>query len=175
MNKNLIEVLPKVVNHYKDIREIPQNKGWYDKEFEKSMIAIGWHIDWAWCCLFDKKCVKEAMEICGYPEDFIKEYLKLYNPSSLKTLQNMKKAGYVIEEPVAYCTVIYDEGHGKGHTEFFIEKISKGLINCIGGNVSNRVKEVTRSIDSQTMKIAGYFIYPDNPNYVSQETMLKDF
>lgn len=67
--------------------EIPNNKGFVDKNFYSQMTTVGFFPSYAWCVLFAKLCWK-----LGGENRYI--YLK---PSVIKTLKSMSKQGYELE------------------------------------------------------------------------------
>lgn len=68
------------------------NMGFTQIEFERKMEAVGFDKGHAWCAYFSELVFKEA-----YPEKK-SELNTLFNASAVKTFQNFKDAGYVINE-----------------------------------------------------------------------------
>lgn len=69
-------------------REIPENKGFEDKDFHKLMQRTGWRKPLAWCAYFVKACLlvaKERGEV----------YADLVSPSAVSTYNAYRKAGRV--------------------------------------------------------------------------------
>ena len=93
-------------------KEKPGNQGFYDPIFDAKMRSVGFVNGAPWCMFFVMLCVKET-----YPDRW--EVLKkLFSGSCLKTLNNFKKAGYIIlthPEPNTIC--IWQHGSSSnGHT-----------------------------------------------------------
>jgi len=83
-----------VANSYVGQKEVGNNAGWVDKKFEAKMVAMGWQIGWSWCAIFYKLCLKEALEqYYSMPHDnsIVKDILKVYTPSVLRTVANRKE------------------------------------------------------------------------------------
>lgn len=68
------------------------NMGFNDPEFEKKMIAVGFHKRDSWCSYFQEMIHKEA-----YPER-LKELDRLFSANSYLTFHNFKAAGHDIRE-----------------------------------------------------------------------------
>lgn len=136
-------------------KEKPENSGFEDIQFEFDMISFGeWQKGFAWCACFAQMIFRKT-----FPEksDVLK---KLFDPSTRKTIENFKAAGYkVYSEPVLGSLVIWASYKANkqlwtGHAGIVSEVLSKKVFKSIEGNTAasgsrngDRVAEHTRTTD----------------------------
>lgn len=128
-----------IARQYLGKLEKPNNSGFQDPEFEADMKALGkWQPGFSWCACFMAMVFMKA-----YPE---REDLKsLFNPSTRKTFENFKKAGFRISQtPVLGSLVIwatYKNGvqEWTGHAGIVSGVFLSGLrFKSIEGNTSGQ-------------------------------------
>lgn len=112
------------------------NTGFEDPQFEADMKALGeWQSGYAWCACFAQMCFRKA-----FPER--DELKKLFDPSTRKTFDNFKKAGFKISlSPVIGSLVIwatYKNGikEWTGHAGIVSDVIGANAFKSIEGNTS---------------------------------------
>lgn len=117
--------------------EKPNNSGFQDPEFEKEMKGLGeWQKGFSWCACFSQLCFRKA-----FPERS-EELKKLFDPSTRQTLNNFKKAKYVVSPtPLKNSLVIWGEYKNgilqwTGHAGVVSEVIDKNTFKSIEGNTS---------------------------------------
>jgi hypothetical protein len=140
---------------YLNKKEKPGNSGFEDPQFEADMVSFGeWVKGYSWCACFMQMVFRKA-----YP-DRAGEFKKLFDPSTRKTFDNFKAAGYsVLQTPVLGSLVIWSEyANGKatylGHAGLVTKVIDKQTFTSIEGNTSggsgsrngDRVFEHTRNL-----------------------------
>lgn len=111
------------------------NSGFQDTNFENEMVALGeWQKGYSWCCCFTQLCFRKA-----YPELTV-ELKKLFDPGTINTFQNFKKAGYIISSvPTVGSLVIWQDykagkGTDRGHAGIVTEVLSNFTFKSIEGN-----------------------------------------
>lgn len=152
--------------------EKPNNSGFQDPEFEKDMVSLGeWQKGYSWCACFAQMCF---IKVYQFSSDSRYRYLqKLFDPSTRKTLDNFKKALFVISpNPVKDSLVIWGDYEGgkltwQGHAGVVSEVIDKNTFKSIEGNTSgggsrngDRVWEHTRttSVRPNGLNVLGFVI-----------------
>jgi len=119
---------------YKNIREIGNNQGFNDKNFENKMKDIGFLKGMSWCSLFVKHIWKEFGITCAN-----KDY-KDISASVMSTFNNFKMhiTTTLSSELTAGSIVIWQSksSKNKGHTGIFIKQIDNDTIICLEGNTS---------------------------------------
>lgn len=142
-----------IARQYINKLEKPGNTGFKDPEFEKDMRELGeWQKGYSWCACFAQMCFRKAM-----PERS-EELKKLFDPSTRKTFENFKEAGFnIFKTPVKDSLVIWSDfvrskPTWKGHAGIVSELIDQNTFKSIEGNTSgggsrngDRVYEHTRS------------------------------
>ncbi len=161
-----------IAKEYLGKLEKPLNTGFQDPEFEKDMITLGeWANGYSWCCCFSQICFRKA-----YPE-LSTELKKLFDPGTITTFQNFKKAGYVISSiPVAGNLVIwqdYKDGKGTdhGHAGIVTEVLSNFTFKSIEGNTSG--DKPTRNGDRVAIHTHSTGHKPDGLNVLGFITIPK--
>ena len=125
-------------------KELPQNQGFENPEFQQKMRSVGWWKNAEWCSLFGRLVWSEAL-----PDPYKAKALQLISPSSQMTFQNFAKdtSGlFKIEEhPMPGALVIWQSKTkpGKGHVGI-VERVTGRCIYTIEGNLNNQVKRVKR-------------------------------
>jgi len=146
--------------------EVPGNAGFKDPEFEKEMKALGeWQPGYAWCACFAQMVFRKA-----FPEKS-EAFKKLFDPSTRKTLENFKAAGYTIfDKPILGSLVIwglYKDGKltYNGHAGIVSMAINDTTFMSIEGNTGasgsrngDRVFEHTRTLsgDKSGLDVMGF-------------------
>jgi hypothetical protein len=119
--------------------EEPGNRGWYDKAFEKKMIARGWKPSEAWCAYFGELVWMEAYA----KEPVIQHDINhLFSGSAVETFRNFsREADWKADrdpEPGALAVFQrYREGspHWSGHMAI-VETAINGVLCTIDGNTN---------------------------------------
>lgn len=148
--------------------EKPNNSGFQDADFEKEMKDLGeWQKGFSWCACFSQLCFRKA-----FP-DRSAELKNLFDPSTRTTLENFKKAKYVISlTPLKNSLVIWGDYEGgkltwRGHAGVVSEVIDKNTFKSIEGNTSgggsrngDRVWEHirTKSIKATGLNVLGFVV-----------------
>jgi len=129
-----------VANSYVGQKEVGNNAGWVDKKFEAKMVAMGWQIGWSWCAIFYKLCLKEALEqYYSMPHDnsIVKDILKVYTPSVLRTVANRKEDLSLTDFTVG-SAVCWQTGNSTGHVGILMTAPNNdGIFWTIEGNTSD--------------------------------------
>lgn len=142
---------------YIGILEIPQNKGFYNTDFEERIRKVGFNTGYEWCQLFVKLVLTESLK--GKAKNKINS---LITPSTQQTFNNLKndKSGIfeIVEHPKAGDLVIWQKygNPGTGHAGI-IKKVYPTHFLSIEGNLSNKVSVVNRNYTgNNSMKIRGF-------------------
>jgi len=181
---NIIESeIVKVATKYLKTKEIPDNRGWYDKAFEKAMQKVGWRFGQHWCAYFMELVWKEAYN--KYFDNKEQKYTTISTPTisgvfnnteidrkstlnlltklcsgnSQKTFRNFQKSGIFKtgKEPRVGAAAVYKYGITTGHTVACVTEVTFNGFHSIEGNVSNKV--ICRSHLANEPNLLG-FIYP---------------
>lgn len=156
-----------VARQYIGKLEKPGNSGFQDPVFEVDMINLGeWQKGYSWCCCFAQMCFRKA-----YP-DKSEALKKLFDPSTRKTFDNFKAAGYtVLHEPLQDALVIYGDFENgvltwNGHAGIVSKVTGVKIFQDIEGNTSgfgsrngDRVFEHNRStlLKPSGLNVLGFF------------------
>lgn len=139
--------------------EKPGNAGFNDADFEKKMVAVGFQKTHAWCSYAAELVFKEAL-----PNQF-KELDTLFSASAVKTYENFKNAGHLVNEiPHAGNLVVWQtQKDGKpqwtGHVGIVVEVVDKDTFYSVEGNtndgggregyiVAKRLRKVLRNVNN---------------------------
>lgn len=140
--KDIIQLIIEIAQSYIGQKEIPQNKGFYDKEFQNKMKQMGWLIGQAWCAYFTELVWKEAFK--QFDPSKLKILDELFSGSSQATFNNFNKNGKkygfeVTDKPLPGSIVIwqYLSNATLGHAAILINSDeSKGRIYTVEGNTN---------------------------------------
>lgn len=99
----------------------------------------------------------DSVAWCSSFACFAMEAASITSPKSKRALSWIDW-GDSLPAPVVGAVAVFDHGGGKGHVAFVVGKTAGGLIVCLGGNQSDRVKLSAYSYDH----LAG-FRYPSMP------------
>lgn len=161
-----------VAKSYIGQTEIPGNKGFTNKEFQKKMEAVGWKMTYAWCAFFGELVWKEA-----YGQSMFATLDKLFSPSALSTYYNF--AGHenwpVKQTPAIGACAVYKHGidpkKWEGHFGIVtaIDVTNKTTTNVEGNTndkggregyiVSQKVRSYQKTVRPNGLNILG-FIHP---------------
>jgi hypothetical protein len=141
------------------LQEIPQNKGFYNSDFEQKMISAGFKTGYEWCMLFVKMVLRETLT-----GDQLTELNKLFTPSTQQTFENIESGNSkyfkIVDNPRPGDIVIWQSKAVpyKGHAAIYKKMIdSKGNFETIEGNANNEVSELKRGLNgTSVMKIRGF-------------------
>lgn len=155
---DLQKAIIKVANNYLGLKEIPQNQGFQDKQFEAKMVQIGWRKGWAWCAMFAKLVWNEAY-FSLYGEEKAKYAIKNFSPNSQKTFRNFQGNDFKsYPKPKEGAIVIWKHEGSKGHTGIVVNVDSLTWnFTSIEGNSGDKVNKKFHKIGETN--IMG-FIYP---------------
>jgi hypothetical protein len=126
-----------VAKKYIGEREIPNNQGFVDAEYQKRIEACGWLVGQAWCSYAGELIWKEA-----YPELF--DVLdKLFDASAVKTCYNFRKSDLFVcnHNPLPGCLVIwqtyrYGVPYWTGHLGIYDHSLPSNNFYSIEGNTN---------------------------------------
>jgi hypothetical protein len=136
-----IKPLAEIAAQYIGIKEIPNNMGWDNKEFERKMIDVGWTLGWAYCALFAKLCTLEFLAQFDSAKFLQTDVLSpLFSPMATVSYNRFKKAGYTAEMPGLNTLVVwqhYENGEPQptGHMAI-LKSFENGNLNTIDGNTN---------------------------------------
>ena len=117
-------------------KEISENQGWENKQFQNLMKSAGWWAGADWCNLFVRLVFRT---VCKEGSDAYKFWDKALSPATQTTWSNLQtKSKYhsIIQKPEKGALVIYrsNSDPSKGHIEI-VEKVnSDGSFEVISGN-----------------------------------------
>lgn len=116
-------------------KEIPDNKGFYDDNFDSKMDSVGFKVPHPWCAYFVEMVYKEALSN-KYPDHWTK-LKKLLTPGALLTMNNLNKAGYKLKkDPKPGDIVVWQSGTStRGHIGIVVGVNGKN-IKTIEGNTN---------------------------------------
>jgi len=119
---------------YEGIKEIQPNRGFYNKEFEKSMRLCGFRARMAWCSLFAKHIWREFGIVAKNGRDY-----RAISPSVMETYRTFKKIA-TQRIPRAGSLVIWQHPTDKihGHTGVVVRKIDRNTVLTLEGNTNGR-------------------------------------
>lgn len=130
------EAIAKIACSYVGIKEIPQNKGWKNKDFEKKMRKMGWRAGQAWCMYFVKLVLIEAYELLEDVEmaSWCDKHLNGGVLSSFRKLKPQMTVLSEVEPEKGAIGFMQNDGRETGHS-FVVERIgSRGEVITIEGN-----------------------------------------
>jgi len=133
ISKKIVEV----ASRYVGIKEIPQNAGWKDKDFEKKMRDMGWIKGQAWCMYFVKLVLIEAFQELKN-DDMVKWCKANLNGGVLSSYRKMKSKWELlgVDNAEEGSIGIMRKGDSElGHV-FIVESVNNDVIKCIEGNTS---------------------------------------
>lgn len=147
--------IAQIAKSYIGQTEIPGNKGFTNKEFQKKMEAVGFKMTNAWCMFFCELVWKEAY---GAKHSLFTAIDKLFSASALSSYYNFSGAdGWLVDKNPAVGAVMCFkhgidprkwEGHGCIVTDLLTDKKVKtvdGNTNDQGGREGYIVAQKTRS------------------------------
>jgi len=179
----IIEALiVETASEYIGVKEIPKNKGWEDKAFQKAMEQVGWYSGYAWCMLFAELVWSQSYFNTGR-SDIVSQLSKLFSASVISTWHSAKKSdlfeiGYIPQVGAIMIMQRYRGGKGTkwGHAGIVNKVIDNVHFTAIEGNTSvvGKVREGdTVAINKRTIHVipegskdGNYvigFIYPKIP------------
>jgi len=181
INDEIVKVAQKYLNE----REIPDNRGWYNKALEKAFKAVGWRYGQHWCAYTMELVWKEAyikyfsakikenppayigMGITiingSYDAKMVKIFellTKLCSGNSQKTFRNFEKSKdfQTGKEPKIGAAVVWRHNSIAGHTAACVTQIMpNGNFYSIEGNAGNKVSKKFHNF-KETNRLG--FIYP---------------
>lgn len=113
-------------------KEVKNNMGFVNKDFEKKMIQVGFKNSYAWCCLFCK--------LIWFESDC--KFWKLISPSVIKTMRNFNDMGYNLKADALPGSIAIFRNYknnkplGTGHAGIVIDSDDK-VFNLVEGNSNN--------------------------------------
>ncbi len=118
------------------IREIQQNAGFSDKDFQADMAAAGWYVGAQWCAFFVKMVV---LSRCRKGSDGYAFWSKAINGNTNATWANLQKPSpyhEISQKPIPRSIVIYGgvQDASLGHIEFVDRVKRDGSYTVISGN-----------------------------------------
>ena len=152
-NSNRNDQIVKEALFYVGQREEHGNSGFINGSFEIEMKEEGWQEGWAWCCLFAKVVFKNV-----YPERAA-ELNKLFSPSCVKTYQNARDGGYLINELpnvgnlVLWQSVKEGKPQATGHAGIVIKLKSTWEFESVEGNGSEKGSREGTTVVIQQRKV----------------------
>lgn len=170
----IIKPIFEIASSYIGIKEIPPNKGWNNKEFERKMLAIGWQVDWAYCALFAKLCTIEYLS--QFDSTKIDVISPLFSPMATVTYNRFKKAGYASQTPSLNTLVVwqhYKDGEPQptGHMGV-LKSFDNSILNTIDGNTNvagsregDGFYEKNRTIKENVVNGLKFLGFINLPNY----------
>jgi len=162
-NQKILEVASKYIGQ----KELKNNSGFVDKEFEEKMKKMGWMKGQAWCMYFVKLCIYEAaLELYG--EKIATEKVKGLGGHVLTNWQILgKKYNKDFSPKAGEIGFMRKPGTTQGHV-FIVKSIDnlgvrtiEGNTNSVGGREGDGVYEKYRKNasmmnDSNPLKLLGY-------------------
>lgn len=139
--KTIQQAIVEVASKYTGIKEISNNRGWKNKDFEKKMKDIGWRSGQAWCMYFVKLVLIEAYELIGNKAlvEWCKKNLNGSVMSSFKKLKSQMTVMSVTEPESGAIGIMQNNGAETGHT-FIVERVDdRGDVKAIEGNTDASV------------------------------------
>lgn len=135
---SISEVIQNLCSRYLGVREIPENLGFHDLEFQHMIELCGWKVGNAWCALTGELIWKEAYS--PWP-DVIDELNKLFSANAQKTYTNFKADPNweTSSEPVIGALVIWAYEGSRGHLGIVCSISDKAIIT-FEGNSGNMTK-----------------------------------
>jgi hypothetical protein len=118
------QAIVRIASKYTGIKEIPQNRGWKNKDFEKKMKAIGWKAPQSWCMYFVKLVLIEAYEAIGDTKmaEWCHKHLNGGVMSSWRKLKPQMTIVPVTEPEAGLIGFMQNDGKETGHA-FVIERV----------------------------------------------------
>ncbi len=145
---------------YLGVKEIPDNRGWVDKLFEKAMKTAGWYNSANWCAFFMEMVWREAYHNL-YPgrKDIQKLLGRLCSGNSQRTFRNFSKSGIFRtgSRPEPGAAVVWRYEGTRGHTAAAVTHAEESFFCSVEGNVRNGVISRIHRIDEPGRM---GFIYP---------------
>ena len=139
------------------LKEVPQNKGFYNSVFANEMKNAGFRNGYEWCMLFVKMNVLAVLK--GTKKEIASKILNASTQQSFTNVTTDPSGLFkVVKNPRPGDLVIWQskENSFKGHAGI-IQNVNKNNFTTIEGNTSNQVKELTRSYNGTSgMRIRGF-------------------
>ena len=154
------ELIIETALSYVGQKEIPNNLGFEDKNFEQEMKSEGWMPRYAWCAISAKLMWKKAYT--KYKPEILPELDELFSIAATKTFNNFKKFGWRVDRIAEQGSLIiwqhYEDGKKtwKGHAGI-VKMLSNEFIHTIEGNTNG---EGSRNGDQYMEKIRKYNFEP---------------
>lgn len=167
MQERIVQMAKKYVGQ----REMKNNSGFKDKDFEKRMKDVGWQDGQAWCSYFAELVWREAYKITTYD----KELAKLFSGSATQTYKNFQLSGNweFGATPREGALAVWRYGVGwQGHIGIVYALDEKdplkfltieGNTNQAGGRegieVAKKIRFLNKPLTTSGLNLVG-FIYP---------------
>jgi hypothetical protein len=164
-NISFIDIVRSLTSKYNNEKEIPNNKGFYDKKFQAKMQNMGWKRGEAWCSYYSELIWTEAYE--QYNPALLEYIKKLFSGSTQATYNNFrnegKEYGFKISNlPILGSVVIwqYTSNTSLGHAAILLDYDSSKnrLYTSEGNTTDNGSREgdtVATKIRTNTSKPVG--------------------
>lgn len=129
-----------IAKSYVGQTEIPGNKGFTNKEFQKKMEAVGFKITHAWCMYFCELIWKEAY---GPSHSLYLAIDRLFSASALSTYYNFSGAdGWVVDNIPAIGAVMcfkhgIDPKKFTGHGCMVVDILDNKKVGTVDGNTND--------------------------------------
>ena len=149
---------------YVGIRELGNNNGWDNTDFQQKMVAVGWKNGEQWCAYFVKMILLEISK--GKAAEFFKKAASANTQITWNNFQTPSKYHEVSQKPSKGALIIYqgtsDPSHG--HIEIYAGPGKNGAYKVISGNTYFTeggqgvvMKErAANDMQKQGLKILGY-------------------
>lgn len=149
---------------YVGIRELGNNNGWDNTDFQQKMMAVGWKNGEQWCAYFVKMILLEISK--GKAAEFFKKTASANTQITWNNFQSPSKYHEVSQKPSKGALIIYqgisDPSHG--HIEIYAGPGKNGAYKVISGNTYFTeggqgvvMKErAANDMQKQGLKILGY-------------------
>jgi hypothetical protein len=160
----IVNEIINVANGILGIKEIPPNRGFDNKEFEKEMKALcGWRAGQAWCAYTAEYVWRKAYtNVYGDVYDNILK--RLFSANSQQTYKNFSQSEMFMtgNEPKLGALVIWKHKGISGHTAAAVIHINyhNETYVTIEGNKGDMIKEVTHKFNENNRM---GFVYPIEP------------
>ncbi len=125
-----------LATRYLNRLEKPDNKGFYNAEFEKEMKVAGWYVGAAWCAFFTKLIWSKAYADYKPLQSVVD---RMANGGALMTLNNFKNNGQfpITQNALPGSIAIWRMGDGsRGHAGIVVRKVDANTIETIEGNTN---------------------------------------
>ena len=119
---------------YVGIRELGNNNGWNDPDFQQKMASVGWKNGEQWCAYFVKMILLEISK--GKAKEYFKKTASANTQITWNNFQTPSKYHEVSQKPSRGSLIIYqgisDPSHG--HIEIYVAPGKNGAYKVISGN-----------------------------------------